>query len=240
MIDLHTHILPGMDDGAKNVEMSLELLRMQKAQGINTVALTSHFYPGKESSHRFLRRRAEAMTTLQNAIAALPADERKKQPGRLCLGAEVAWGPNLAYDERLEEMCLGNSRYMLLELPFEPWNMRMIDEIYHLSARTGITPIIAHLDRYRKIQKRDLFDEIFALGVPIQLGIDDLLGGFFRRRSILKLLEQDAGFFLASDCHNLQGRKPNLQAALTVVKDKLGDEAAVRLVRMSEHLAAGM
>ncbi|MBR4875605.1 MAG: hypothetical protein IKU95_03850 [Clostridia bacterium] len=236
MIDLHTHILPGMDDGAKDAEISLEMLRMQRAQGVETVALTSHFYPGKESARRFLHRRTEAMETLQQAIAALPAEEQTDLP-ELILGAEVAWVPNLAYDERLEEMCLGNSRYMLLELPFEPWNMEMINQIYHLSARTGITPVIAHLDRYPKIQKKDLFEEIFALGVPIQLGTDDLLGGFFQRRGILKLLEQwDAGFFLASDCHNLTGRKPNLKAAMAVVEEKLGKGAVHNLRRMSAHL----
>ena len=236
MIDLHTHILPGMDDGAKDVAMSLQMLRAQKAQNVDTVALTSHFYPSKESADRFLRRRAESTKVLVRAILALSEDEQKQLP-ELVIGAEVAWVPNLAHMEGLERMCLGKTRSMLLELPFEPWNMRMIDDIYHLYDRTGITPVIAHLDRYQKIQKKDLFREIFALGVPIQLGTDMLFGSFFQKRVILNLLRQEEGrFFLASDCHNLQDRKPNLQAAHEIVGRKLGEETAVRLRAQTEQI----
>jgi len=236
MIDLHTHILPGMDDGAKDAAMSLDMLRMQKAQGVDTVMLTSHFYPSKESARRFLHRRAEAAKVLADAIMELPEGERQHLP-KLMLGAEVAWAPNLAYEEQLDQMCLGKSRYMLLELPFEPWNMRMIDDIYHLFERTGITPIIAHLDRYQKIQKKELFREIFALGVPIQLGTDMLFGGFFEKRSILKLLRGGEGrFFLASDCHNLTSRKPNLQAAMEIVEKKLGAEYCMQLKKQADKL----
>lgn len=237
MIDLHTHILPGMDDGAKDATMSLALLRMEKAQGVDTVALTSHFYPAKESSRRFLERRAEAAKVLAQAALSLPAEEQAGLPRKLVLGAEVAWVPNLAYDDNLGQMCLGDTRYMLLELPFEPWNMRMIDDIYHLYDRTGITPVIAHLDRYQKIQKKELFEEIFAIGVPIQIGTDGLFGGFFEKRSVLKLLQRDAGFLLASDCHNLQSRKPNLRDAMDVVEKKLGRDVAAELQAMAEKIA---
>lgn len=237
MIDLHTHILPGMDDGAKDVEMSLEMLRMQQAQGVDSVALTSHFYPSRESSRRFLQRRAESAKVLAQAVLALPAEEHARMAQKLILGAEVAWAPNLAYDDNLDQMCLGSSRYMLLELPFEPWTVQMIDQIYHLSTRTGIIPVIAHLDRYQKIQKKDLFGEIFALGVPIQLGTDMFFGGFFEKRNILKLLRGGEGrFFLASDCHNLSDRKPNLQAALQVVESKLGTATAEGLQRQAEEI----
>ena len=239
MIDLHTHILPGMDDGAKDAETSLRMLRAQKQQGVDTVALTSHFYPAKESADRFLKRRAESAKTLARAILALSDAEQKAMP-ELMLGAEVAWVPNLAYIEGLERMCIGKSRYMLLELPFEPWTMQMIDQIYHLYDRTGITPVIAHLDRYQKLQKRALFDEVLALGVPVQLGTDQLLGGFFQRRSIVKLLEREGRFLLASDCHNLDSRKPNLKAAMAVVEDKLGREIAAEMQKRAEKIVHGV
>lgn len=235
MIDLHTHILPGMDDGAKDVQMSLDMLRMQKAQGIDTVALTSHFYPVKESAERFLKRRAESVKILAQAILNLPQAEQKEIP-ELVLGAEVAWVPNLAYMEGLEQMCYGKSRYMLLELPFEPWTMQMIDQIYHLYDRTGIIPVIAHLDRYQKIQKKTVFEEIFALGVPIQLGTD-MLFHWWNKRQIFKLLGEEGRFILASDCHNLDGRKPNLRAAMDVVEGKLGREVTAALQAQAEKIA---
>lgn len=240
MIDLHTHILPGMDDGAKDVEMSLEMLRMQQAQGVDSVALTSHFYPSRESSRRFLQRRAESAKMLAQAVLALPAEEKARMAQKLILGAEVAWAPNLAYDDNLDQMCLGSSRYMLLELPFEPWTVQMIDQIYHLSTRTGITPVIAHLDRYQKIQKKELFEEIFAIGVPIQIGTDGLMGSFFQRKKILRLLQQDNSFILASDCHNIERRKPNLRDAMEIVENKLGRVTAEQLraasCRIADHI----
>ena len=235
MIDLHTHILPGIDDGAKDLEMSLQMLRMQQEQGVDTVVLTPHFYPSRESSKRFLKRREEAAKTLAHAILEMPEEEQKAFPHRMVLGAEVAWAPNLAYDDHLNQMCLGSSKYMLLELPFEPWNEQMINQIYHLSGRTGITPVIAHLDRYQRLQKAELFDEVLALGVPVQLGTDMLLHPL-QRRGLLKLLQQGDGYVLASDCHNLTSRKPNLQAAMDVVKKKLGEEKQKRIIEQSHEL----
>lgn len=235
MIDLHTHILPGMDDGAKDVQMSLDMLRAQKGQGVDTVALTSHFYPVKENIDRFLRRRAQAVKVLAQAILQLPQAEQKNLP-ELVLGAEVAWVPNLAHTEGLERLCIGKSRYMLLELPFEPWTMQMIDQIYHLYDRTGIIPVIAHLDRYKKLQKKAVFEEIFALGVPIQLGTD-MLFHWWNKRQIFSLLEEEGRFILASDCHNLQSRKPNLKAAMDVVEQKMGREVTDQLKKQAENIA---
>ena len=236
MIDLHTHILPGIDDGAKDLDMSLSMLRLQTTQGVDTVALTPHFYPSRENARRFLKRREEAAKTLAHAILEMPEEEQSKFPQRMVLGAEVAWTPNLAYDDHLDQMCLGSSKYMLLELPLEPWNEQMINQIYHLSGRTGITPVIAHLERYQKIQKRGLFEEIFSLGVPIQLGTDMLFGGFFQKRAILSLLRQEGRFFLASDCHNLQSRKPNLKAAMDVVEQKLGRGFVLEMRQWMERI----
>lgn len=235
MIDLHTHILPGIDDGAKDLEMSLQMLRIQQEQGVDTVVLTPHFYSSRESSRRFLKRREEAAKTLAHAILKMSEEEQKSFPRKMVLGAEVAWVPNLAYDDYLDQMCLGSSKYMLLELPFEPWSEQMINQIYHLSGRTGITPVIAHLERYQRLQTRELFDEVIALGVPIQLGTDMLLHTLQRGR-LLKLMQQGGQYILASDCHNLTNRKPNLFAAMELTKKKLGDNAVKKMQRQAEWI----
>ena len=89
MTDLHTHILPGMDDGAPDVETSLAMLREEARQGVDTVVLTPHFYRDRERPEHFLARRARAADRLNSAIQALPGEERRAMP-RLILGAEVA------------------------------------------------------------------------------------------------------------------------------------------------------
>lgn len=235
MTDLHTHILPGIDDGAKNAEESLALLKLQCAQGVDTVVLTPHFYRDREDPGRFLRRRQEAMCVLEERLAALGREERAALP-RLRLGAEVAWWPNLAERDDLEQLCIEGTKNMLLELPFSPWSDRMIDRIYDLMGRTGITPVIAHLERYLKIQRAELINEVLALGVPIQVSGDVLLH-MMSRRSALKLLREQRYALVASDCHNTVSRVPNAGEAMSAVEKKLGKDRAAQLARCADRLA---
>ena len=97
MIDFHSHILPGIDDGSKSVEMSLQMLRLLKAQGIDTVAATSHFYATQRSPQRFLFRRQEAWDKLRTALDA--------DAPRILLGAEVLYFPGISHMEELPELC---------------------------------------------------------------------------------------------------------------------------------------
>ena len=237
MTDLHTHILPGMDDGAPDVETSLAMLREEARQGVDTVVLTPHFYRDRERPEHFLARRARAADRLNSAIQALPGEERRAMP-RLILGAEVAWVPNLAYWEELPRLCMGASNYLLLELPFSPWNEGMVNQLYDLLGRTGITPILAHLERYRGGQRRELMEEVVSLGFPVQFSADALLHPL-RRGRVLKEL-REAGNFLASDCHNLTSRPPNLGKAMEVVRRKLGPAGEACVLGRSNRLAAGL
>lgn len=116
MIDIHTHILHGMDDGARDVKTSLTLLRMETVQGVDTVILTPHFYRDREEPAHFLARREKVARALADAVLALPEGERKALP-RLVLCAEVAWMPNLAEWVERPRLCLGSSRHFLLEFP---------------------------------------------------------------------------------------------------------------------------
>ena len=152
MTDLHTHILPGVDDGAKAPEESLEMLRMERDQGVDTVVLTPHFYRDRERPDAFLARRLAAAKALRDTLMALPKEEVRTLP-RLILGAEVALEPNLADIEQLPQMFMGHSKYLLLELPFSPWTEQMFRQLRELMDRTGATLVIAHLERYLKYQK---------------------------------------------------------------------------------------
>lgn len=234
MIDLHTHILPGMDDGAKNVEMSLAMLQMEHSQGVDTVVLTPHFYRDRERPGRFLERRKKTAQDLVQALLAMPEEKRNQYP-ELCLGAEVAWVPNLADWDELPQLCMGNSKYLLIELPFIPWNDYMIRQLYDLPGRTGFTPVIAHLERYYGGQRREMIDEIISMGVPIQLSADTLLHPLQRVRS-LNMLKKGCAHILASDCHNLDGRKPNLGMAMEVVAKKLGADFKNKLIRQAAYV----
>ena len=94
MTDLHTHILPGMDDGAATVEISLKMLQAEREQGVETVGLTPHFYGERESVEGFLTRRAAAARQLLAAAEQLPPEKQQTLP-RSILGAEVLWTPKI-------------------------------------------------------------------------------------------------------------------------------------------------
>ena len=225
MIDIHTHILPGIDDGARNIDMSLAMLHMEAQQGVDTVVLTPHFYRHRERPEHFLLRRKEAYERLQDALAK-QREEQPKLP-KLVLGCEVAWVPNLMEMDLLPELCIGDTQNLLLELPFTPWSKTLGDQLYDLMGRTGITPILAHLERYTKIQRPELVREVLSLGLPVQISADTLLGAFSKGKS-LKALKSWA-HIVASDCHNTTDRAPSMEQAMQVVEKKLGRRAATTI-----------
>ena len=219
MNDLHTHILPGLDDGADTVETSLAMLREEYAQGVDTVALTPHFYRDREHLSDFLRRREEAYQKLLAAIAALSDEERSALP-QMLLAAGTAWVPNLAQLPGLEQLCYQDTKYLLLELPFGPWDDAMFRQIFDLMNCRGITPVIAHIDRYWGTQKKERFETLFSLDIPVQLSAEPLLH-FMTRGWALRLIKEGKVQMLISDAHNMTDRQPNLGKASDILCKKL-------------------
>lgn len=203
MTDTHTHILPGMDDGAADVEQSLAMLRASYAQGVDTVVLTPHFYPARESLDGFLSRREAAFAELQAAAGAnLP---------RLILGAEVAWFPGIERMEDIGRLTLGDTPYLLLELPYRAWTQEHLDSVWALSADGRVIPVLAHMDRYLRLQKKGQFQSLQQMSVPMQLSAG-MFGSFFTRGKALRLLEQGQ-WMIGSDCHNMTNRAPCMALA---------------------------
>lgn len=234
MTDLHTHILPRMDDGAPDTAVSLGLLRAEAEQGVTGVALTPHFYRNRETPERFLARRQAAWERLCERIDAMAPEETAAFP-RLALGAEVAWMPNLDRWDDIERLCIGRSRYLLLELPFTPWNSGMLDQMHALLGRGKVTPVLAHLERYLGTQKREYIRELLDMHVPIQLSAACMLHPAERWRSV-RLMRGGGNFLLASDCHDLRGRKPDLGPAAAAMRKCMGREEVERLLRQSGRI----
>lgn len=196
MVDLHTHILPNMDDGASGIKESLALLKAEKEQGVDTVVLTPHFRREHETVEQFLRRRQESYETL---CAALPPDAPK-----LVLGAEVAWFENLVYEPQLSSLVLGNSRYILLELPKTVWKSKLPDQIYQFAGVSGLTPILAHLDKYDEPGNRAAIRTLVEMQFPMQMSADAFSKPFTRCRAT-RMMKRGA-WLLGSDCHNTARR----------------------------------
>lgn len=203
MTDTHTHILPGIDDGAANLTESLRMLRMCRTQGVKTVVLTSHFYPERESADSFLARRAESFAQLREAV---PPDFPK-----LVLGAEVTWCVGLEHMEQLSELTMGQSDYLLLEMPYMAWTDEQLNGIWNLINDGRVVPVLAHLDRYLPMLDQHRLETILDMQIPLQLSTS-AFRSFFRRRKALRLMDRGR-WMLGSDCHNTKDRPPCMAMA---------------------------
>ncbi len=218
MTDLHTHILPGMDDGAPDVATALQMLRMEAEQGVDTVALTPHFYRDREHLSYFLQRRQDSFAQLKEAIGDMTGLPK------LILGAEVTYAPGIANWNGLDRLCYEGTRTLLVELPFTPWNDEMFRQLYKLEGRLGITLMIAHADRYFSYQDKRTMIRLLDMDLQLQVGAESLMQ-FSNRRKGLRLLNSYNGL-LISDCHNTTDRSPQMGKALKIAEKKLGKAAA--------------
>lgn len=212
MIDFHSHILPHFDDGAKDSETGLKMLRISAESGIDTVVSTSHFYPEKYTdAMEFVHERSRAYSALMSAAkdGALP---------KIILGAEVYVDKHLSRMKNLRALCIGETDYMMLEMPYDVWREDDFEEIYQIT-RLGIYPIMAHLDRFMKFKNQ--FAEMFSLGVLVQINASAVLDNH-TRRNVLELFDIDAVHAIGSDMHNLDSRPPNAAAAYELIDEKFG------------------
>ncbi len=228
--DLHGHFLPGMDDGCKTPEESLQVLQESFRQGIRRVFATPHYYPVEPVS-AFLQRREAAMGRLEEYIHSQGAEDIPQ----LCLGAEVAYRPGLSYEEDLQKLCLGNSRYLLLEMPFSRWGRGEERELRNLRVTGGVTPVLAHIERYYKYQDKHILQGILDQELLVQMNAEPLLSPS-ARRGAMKLLKKGAVQLLGTDCHNLTDRAPNLQGALAFLQKKKMEEVLSSIAWFSEEV----
>lgn len=216
MIDIHTHVLPKMDDGSKSIKESVAMLRCIQKEGIDFVVATPHFYAHKESIHRFLKRRAYSAEYLFQSRLF----QEVKLP-EVLLGAEVTYFSGISGCDDLELLALEHSDIILLELPFCKWDSEMIREIQEIQNRRNLQVMIAHLERYLSIREnRKYIDQLLEMDVLIQISTGAFSDRKVRRKAIQwgKLGCIDV---LGSDAHNMSSRKPNWKDCLHAM-DKYG------------------
>lgn len=214
--DFHSHILPGMDDGSTDVEMSLKMLRREAAGGISRVVATPHFYAQYEDPETFLLRRDRAEKALRSAM------ESEQNMPELLVGAEVRYFRGISEAEALPELAIRGTDSILIELPDPPWTEAVCRELRDIREKRGLIPIIAHIDRYiGPLHGRKLPRLLQTLPVLVQAN-----GTFFMKRSTAamarRLLKADQIHLLGSDCHDLTGRPPNLGEVFRRIGKKPG------------------
>ena len=212
--DYHSHVLPKMDDGAKEIEISIEMLRKIKQQGISTVYATPHYYRHLETVDEFLKRRKSAFETI--------SEEVKKLHLHLKLGAEIYIERELCKENNIRLLSYENTQYILLEFPrtgFESW---MLEEVEAICYSNHLIPVFAHLERYLDFFSSDEIAKILAFFPAIvQVNWSSL-----KNIRVLcwtrSLIRSGHPVIFGTDCHNLTNRKPD--AFLFFTRDLLKAE----------------
>ena len=222
MIDFHSHILPGMDDGSRSAEESADMLRELYRQGVDLVALTPHFYAYENSPHHFLARRGRAFARLAPVLG--------EDMPRLRLGAEVYYFRDISHMEGLESLCLEGSDVLLLEMPFNTWTEGEIREVEELCRSGRFTVMMAHIERYWKDQKRSVWRRLREAGAVFQCNASFFKPGLHQGRAI-RMLRQGYVQIIGTDCHNMEGRRPNMDVAVAALQKRLGPREAEHFFR---------
>lgn len=223
MIDFHSHILPRIDDGSSSVEMSIAMLRMQAEQGIDCVVATPHFYANYDNPVDFLDRRDRAEEKLRREMA------KYSDLPQVFVGAEVYYFRGISQSDYISQLTIRGTSCIMVEMVHSPWQPSVYEELEQIHRRWGLTPIIAHVDRYIKpLRSYGIPANLAKLPVLVQANAD-----FFLRRSTagmsMRMLRSEQVHLLGSDCHNLSSRKPNLGDAHHAIKDRLGEAALTRV-----------
>ena len=212
LVELHSHFLPQMDDGPEHAAVSIEMLAIWRMQGVEKVAATPHYIPHREPVNHFLTRRSEALVAMAG-VAPLEME--------ILLGAEVLIEKGLSDTEDLQLLAIGNSKHILLELPYSPFKEWMLEEIYGIIHRFGLNPLLAHLERYTKwYNDTDLARVLSIRGATFQIN-NDALFKMSTRRFALELVRGGVPVVFASDAHNTDTRPPNTKAADKILASKL-------------------
>lgn len=232
MIDLHCHILPGIDDGAGNIDDSLSLLREQKAQKVKSVVFTPHFNYDKVSINEFEAARENSLRTLTEN------GEFKKMNISFKVGAEVYFSVSLA-DNEIGSLCFSDTNYILIELPLEIKPHGLMYTIDNVINR-GYIPIIAHVERYAYVSNNPIIlYDLINKGCLAHINAEALLNKGKRSSVCLKYIKWGLVQLICSDCHSMKHRPPNLEEAYAFLSRNLGKEYVDWLTGNSEKVFNG-
>lgn len=231
IIDIHSHILPGVDDGAQDMEMTGRILSALYDQGVRTVFATPHFS---------IRSREDKVQRVAKAHEKVTEFANQKFPDmQILLGSEVYMEEGMV--ERLKEgkvLTLNESPYVLCEFQFGGRYKEMYEYLQQL-VRARYKPVIAHVERYTCLQGEwGKLHELREMGVLMQINAESLTGNFFdkRYRYGKTLIGAEVIDFVGSDAHDMEKRAPLMDRAENTLVKLLGKEKAECILRTNAQV----
>lgn len=213
MLDLHSHILPNLDDGAKNFDVSIEMLSISKNEGVEYICATPHFIPG---DFEITRGQYEETWGQLNQLRAI-----NNIPVAIVKGLEIYMHHELPkYYKEKRIWGINDGSYILIELPMEQFPI-YTEEIFYELRLLGLHPIIAHPERnLRIIKDSELLYNLIEQGVYVQINSGSLLGHYGKdpKRIAEELVKASAVHFVGSDGHSINSRAPKIKDALKLIE----------------------
>ncbi len=211
MVDVHTHALPNLDDGAKDTATAVAMLQTAVTQGVDKLVFTPHYYGKRRSPVQFLEQRNATYAQLQGHIP---------ENIQTYLGAEVHFtGVNMPPYEELCKLSIADTKYILIEFPFvQVWSKGLLEKLTEFMYETGYTPLIAHVERYPAVWKKPaLLAKLTKLGCLIQVNAGAFLDKK-ERKLAFALLKHGFVHCIGTDCHDMDTRAPQYALAKTAVE----------------------
>lgn len=230
--DMHSHILPEFDDGAKSVQEALDLISVLKKQGVNNICLTPHFYTHEMSLEDFVKSRNEAFEKFKPYI---PEDVN------IVLGTEVYITRYIFGNDDLSELSYGNSRYILTEFGYNSsFSENTMNRFYSFINDYDLIPVIPHVERYQTLMENpSIIEELKDIGVVIQTNITNYTkkASMFRRRKLLKLISKGLIDIIGSDAHSLSRNTPEVyREAINCISSKCGRQVVAEMMEKSKEI----
>ena len=214
MIDIHSHVIPRVDDGSKSLEDSLKLLKTAEEDGVTDLICTPHYRRSFFETPK---------AKIEEKFEELKAANNTKV--NIYLGQEIAYSRDIYGKlERGELLTYNGTKYILLE--FNYTNFVDVSGVCFECKIRGFKPIIAHIERYDYLSLKDVI-ELYDNGFLIQVNASSLLFGSHYRGKVKKYLKNDLVHFIANDIH--VGRDYCMAKAYNIVKSKYGEERAEAL-----------
>ncbi len=218
MIDIHSHILPMIDDGASSVEMALEMLKMAYEDGTDAIILTPHFARvyGFNNPNKKIRELYEDLKYIVRY---------ERIPIEICLGCEYLYTSKNVLNEEFHEITsMNHTKYILMEFYFDVDGNTVLEAVDEVLEK-GYTPILAHPERYDCIQEDiNIILKAKEKGALLQMNKGSILGryGQIVKDTSIDLLNKYAYTFVGSDAHHPKIRTPMMYDAYQIIKDYFG------------------
>lgn len=229
LLDIHSHILPAVDDGARDVKTSIELLKMMKKQGITDVIATPHFDASIHNIDDFY-------SVVKLAKEELDREKSGLDLPNVLIGSEVFYFRGIGKSYGIKSLSLANSNYLLLELQNAPIDDFVIKDINGMVYDLGLTPIFAHIERYAGEKGFKRLLELISYGVCYaQVNSASLIEPPFKRTAY-KLIKKGYVSFIATDSHSPLQRPPMMDKALEEIGREFGSKTVNTFVENSDVL----